>query len=300
MTTTLTPALNLDLLAAAPSIGEQNAAATTHTMIRTFIENESTLSKYSIETQLHGSYKNSTNVRRESDVDIGAMSEQIFLYDISGLPADQVARFHETTSAGSFTFQEYRNDVLASLRRKYGSEVIDGNKAITISGNTYRLSADILPCVEFHHYWDYMRSSGNYAKGIAFLTKDGKRVVNFPQQHFENMTTKNTATNEYFKGCVRIMKRIRNDLICDRVISEKHSPSCYIESLLWNAPNVLFSGGYSAAMRGVLAHLYKTLDDGSATSYVQANRVYVLFHSEFWSMGQAKELILYVWSRIFP
>jgi len=291
--------VNLETLASAPSITEQNAAAATHIIIHTFLEGVSSLKKYSVDTRLHGSYKNSTNVSRNSDVDIGAQSDQIYLYDVSGLPQDQLARFKETTSPGTFTFEDYRRDILASLRSQYGPQVIDGNKAITIPGNTYRLPADVLPCVEFRHYWNYQSGPGSFATGITFLTKQGNRIVNFPQQHFDNLTTKNMATGEYFKGCIRIMKRIRNDLVRDGAIDERHSSSCYLESLLWNAPDTLFKGGYPTAIREVLLHLYKELDGGSATSYVQANNVYLLFHSEFWSVAQAKELVSLVWNRIF-
>lgn len=278
---------------------EQAAAAATHNRIRTFLEGVSSLEKYAIDTRLHGSYKNSTNVARESDVDIGALSDQIYLYDVSGLPQDQLARFKETTSRGTFTFQDYRRDLLAALQTEYGSTVIDGNKAITIPGNTYRLPADVLPCVEFHHYWDYQQSPGRFATGIAFLTKDGNRIVNFPQQHFDNMTAKNTASGEYFKGCVRIAKRIRNDLVQEGIIDQRHSPSCYLESLLWNAPTTLYQGGYSTAMQDVLRHLYGRLDGGNTANFMQANNVYILFHDAFWSVPKAKELVTLIWNRIF-
>jgi len=135
-------------LSVAPSETESAKAARTHTAIREHLESDEALKKYSIETYLQGSYKNSTNVRGDSDVDMGSLTENIYYYDVSDLPQDTTQfgtkSLQESVKASiepaSFTFDDYRRDVLASLQRKYGyGDVLDGNKAITIKGNTYRL-----------------------------------------------------------------------------------------------------------------------------------------------------------------
>src|SRR5690242_13716822 len=190
---TVTAQRDLVTLASAPSQTERDKAARTHNAIREHLENDPALAKYRVDTYLQGSYKNSTNVRGDSDVDMGSLTNEVFHYDTNWLPTTQ--RYEYGTArgslkesveaslnklgAGGFTYRQYRADVLASLRRRYGESVKDGNKAITIPGNTYRLDADVLPCNAFRQYYD-RGSDASYHEGIVFFTNDNVRVVNFP------------------------------------------------------------------------------------------------------------------------
>ena len=106
---TLTVKINLDLYAAAPTKSEQEKAAHTHQTIRSFLESEPSLSRYEIDTFLQGSYKNSTNVRKDSDVDRGALTTKVFFQNMPtddssqvGGPARQlVVLLHGLGAAGS-------------------------------------------------------------------------------------------------------------------------------------------------------------------------------------------------------
>ncbi len=71
--------LNLTALAAAPSQTEQDNAARTHRIIREYLESVPSLARYRIDTFLQGSYKNSTNVRQDSDVDIGSRTSEVYI-----------------------------------------------------------------------------------------------------------------------------------------------------------------------------------------------------------------------------
>lgn len=300
----LTPVLDLNALASAPSKTEQDSAARTQMEIREYLAQVPSLSHYNIDTFLHGSYKNATTVRRESDVDVGSFSDRIYFSDHENLTPDDIARWREARTDATFTFEQYRSDVLQALVRKYGRAVRDGNKAIEIQGEGSRMSADVLPCVSYRYYWRYTGQSSDYTDGIAFKDKQGKITSNFPHQHFEGLTDKNLRTNGTFKGCIRILKSIRLDLIERGEMDDKFAPSCYIESLLWNVPDGAYIGGYPLAMQTVLGHLYADITEkvqqGKERDYLQANGYFFLFHPQFWSTQKAISFILSAWGEIFP
>jgi hypothetical protein len=309
-TMTVTAKRDLVELSLAPSPTEQEKAARTHTAIREHLETDEALKRYAIDTYLQGSYKNSTNVRGDSDVDMGSVTDNIFYYDMSDLPADPTQygekSIREATEAeiqpAPFTFQDYRRDVLASLKRKYG-DVVDGNKSLFVPGNTYRLDADVLPCTSFRWYYTNWQGRASYHTGISFFTKANEQVVNFPKQHFDNLAAKDQRNDGKVKGCIRIFKRIRNELEDRGEWDRKRSPSYYLESLVWNAPDSEFSGGYSSVVQNVLAHLWNDLrekkEKGDLQSYLQANEVFVLFHPKFWNVDDALAFIDAVWRAVF-
>lgn len=304
----------LATLALAPSETETKRAARTHNKIRDHLEGDPALSKYSISTFLQGSYKNSANVRGDSDVDMGCMSEDTFFYDLDELPDEPVRSTYggfvkslreevqESIGPASYSYWDYRRDVYASLKLEYGS-VEDGDKAIRVDRNTHRLDADVLPCISFRMYYKNHLGRAAYHEGIAFLTSTGKRIVNFPKQHFENLGGKDRANNNKVKGCVRIIKRLRNELEDAGRWDRKRSPSFYLESLVYNVPNSEFSGGYAAVLQNVLAYLWNDLRDkrgrADISSYVQANEIFYLFHPEFWNVDDALAFIDEIWKAAF-
>jgi hypothetical protein len=309
---------DLEGLAAAPSQSEREKAARTHTMIREYLETAPALKKYRIDTFLQGSYKNSTNVRGDSDVDLGSETHEVFYYDTEWLPStaqdqygrpkislkESVDKSLSNLGKGDFTFVDYRADVLASLASEYGAHaVIDGNKAITVRGNTNRLDADVLPCISFRQYFQDSYGQARFHDGIAFFTKQLHRIVNFPKQHFDNLAVKDQRTGGKVKGCIRILKRIRNDLEEHGQWDRRRSPSFYLESLVWNAPDDHFVGGYDSVLENVLRRLYRDLHRHSATderdAYTQANQIFPLFHSRFWNEDDAKAFITMVWADVF-
>lgn len=309
---------DLEGLAAAPSQSEREKAARTHTMIREYLETAPALKKYRIDTFLQGSYKNSTNVRGDSDVDLGSETHEVFYYDTEWLPSTVQNQYGQPTLSlkesvdkslsnlgkGAFTFVDYRADVLASLTSEYGADaVIDGNKAVTVRGNTYRLDADVLPCISFRQYYQDSQGRARFHDGIAFFTKRLDRIVNFPKQHFDNLAAKDQRNGGKVKGCIRILKRIRNDLEERRQWDRRRSPSLYLESLVWNAPDGHFSGGYDSVLENVLGYLYRDLNAKKATNersaYAQANNIFPLFHSRFWNEDDAMAFIATVWATVF-
>ena len=307
---------DLVALSSAPSQTERDKAARTHTAIREHLETDSALSKYRIDTFLQGSYKNSTNVRGDSDVDAGSFTNEVFYHDTSWLPTDtryaygrQLVSLKESVDEeigqfgpGGFTFTEYRADVLASLKKKYGDSVKDGKKAIKVCGNTYRLDADVLPCMAFRQY--YQSGTGaSYHDGIVFFVNGYQRVSNFPHQHYKNLSSKDQKNDGKVKGTIRIVKRIRNELEESGQWDRKRSPSYYIEGLIWNVPDWYFSGRYDEILPPLLKYLWNDLTEkkakGGLDSYSQANNILLLFHSQFWNVDDAIALIEKIWGSVY-
>jgi hypothetical protein len=307
---------DLVALALAPSQTEREKAARTHNAIREHLETDPALSKYKVDTYLQGSYKNSTNVRGDSDVDMGSLTNEVFHYQTDWLPTEprrgygyvtkslkeSIEESLQSLPAGSFSFWQYRADVLSSLQRKYGDSVEDGNKAIKVRGNSYRLDADVLPCMSFRQYFQ-RGSEASYHNGITFFKKPHEQVVNFPHQHFTNLSDKDQRSDGKVKGCARILKRLRNEFEENRTWDRKRSPSYYLEGLLWNVPDGHFQGNYDSVLQNVLAFLWEDLTEkkkqGDLTSYSQANNIFVLFHPNFWNVDDALAFILKVWQAIY-
>lgn len=299
---------DLAKLALAPSKTEMERAAATHNQIREYLVSDSALQKYKISTYLQGSYHNSTNVRGESDVDMGSLTREVFYHETAWLPKTagyvegrRVSSLREAVdesidkmSRGAFTFKEYRADVLASLRRKYGTDVVDGNKAIAVNGNTSRLDADVLACTVFRQY-DNRGEEVTYHTGIMFMDKANARHVNFPDQHYNNLAAKDQRNGNRVKGCVRILKRVRNELEDAGQWNRKRSPSYYLEGLVWNVPDRHFQGNYDTVLPAVLKFLWNDLTEkkanGELGTYGQANNIIRLFGEQFWNVDDALAFI---------
>lgn len=295
MTPAVASLVELDTLANAPSETELQKAAYTQDQIRTILETDERLKKYKITTFLHGSYKNRTNVRRESDVDIGVYSPVMYFSKTVGLDDQELLQFRKSWTPSSLTYDQYRADVLAVLQSAYGQSIEDGNKAIRVAGNSTRLPADILPCVEYRRYWRYTGQPSDYTEGISFQDKQTKLHANYPDQHYNRLVLMNGATSGYLKGTIRVWKRLRHSLINAGYLDPKDAPQCYIEGLLSCVPHELFGDGYDTTMRRVLGHLHADLEGviagTSTTVYRQANGILKLFHDDFWSAKSALLLV---------
>ena len=305
--------VDLFKLSVAPTPAEQEKAKRIHTQIRAHLESDPNLAKYSVNTRLQGSYRHSTNVREDSDVDMNCRTASIYQSELNWLnktPAhtgqpSELQRYEATRIPASFTFLDYRADVLASLIRKYGSSVVNGNKAIKVAGNTNRMDADVLPCIEHRRYRYFNSSTDNdFARGVAFQAKNGGRwFINYPEQNHENLTTKNVATGGKVKDTVRIVKRIRNLMSAAGSWDMERSPSFYLECLIWNAPSYLFDGSHGDVVFNVLKYLHSDLTEKKGTqelnSYKQTNDIFFLFHNDFWNVDDAIAFIERAWGFVF-
>lgn len=196
---------------------------------------------------LQGSYKNDTNVYAESDVDIVIVLDEIYSYETGDLKPDEVAKFASYGSAATYTYADFKRDVLAHLKARYGGSVQAGKKAILVPGSGNRRDADVLVAIRHRRYTRFQNSlDQNYYEGICFYTADGTRIANYPEYHSDNATSKHQSSNSWFKPTARTFKNIRNKLVADGWIEDGLAPSYFIEGLLYNVPNHRFGGSHTA------------------------------------------------------
>lgn len=224
---------------------------------------------------LQGSYKNDTNVYGDSDVDVVMRLDQTFYEDLSYISEQEAQLFRAARSDATYTLQEFKRDVTAWLVDQYGSDVQPGKKAVYVRGNGTRRSTDVLICCK-HYRYKYFKDWGNQSanEGVSFLTSDGNRIDNFPQQHHDNCTKKHQDTNKWFKHTVRAYKNLRNMMIEKKLIEPDLAPSYFLEGLLWNVPPGRFGGSEQQNFLDTL----QWLREADRSKFACANDLYYLFH----------------------
>lgn len=241
---------------------------------------------------LQGSYGNDTNIYADSDVDVVIATSSIYYYDDSELPEAQKAAFHAATgSGGGYSYNQFKADVLAQLKKKFGASVKPGKKAIFVEGSGARRDADVLAAVQHRRYTKYNSVYDNhYYEGICFWTSDGTKIINYPKYHSANCTTKHQATNSWFKPCVRILKNMRNSMIDNGYLAEGVAPSYFVEGMLYNVPNNLFGGTYHQTIADAL----NWIKDTDRSKLVCANERYMLLHPTSPVTWRAEQLQTYL------
>jgi predicted nucleotidyltransferase len=237
--------------------GAITTSKNTHESIRyALTSNNSKIKDKNVEIFLQGSYKNSTNIRGDSDVDVVVKLNNIFYKDL--LNDYERSLYSRDFSSANYSWYDFRQDVLETLIEYYGRwNIEEGNKSIKIEEGSNRLPADVVVCTQYRKYISYNGYSDNeYIEGINFFTlRENRQVVNFPKQHYDNGVEKNRKTNGLFKPVTRIFKNMKSYLIDSGDIEKKIAPSYFIENLLYNVPDNKFTGSYQNTVFNILEWL---------------------------------------------
>jgi Nucleotidyltransferase domain len=220
--------------------------AWTRSVLHDALDHAKRLESLDVEIYVQGSYANDTNVRKDSDVDLVAQLKLPLEEDVSRLTPPEVELFYQHYGETDYGWEEFREDVLRSLRE--GFFVKEGNKSIDITDidSLLRLPADILPAIEFRRYLAFPSLAGEvYNEGVFFRDASGQAIVNFPKQHLVNGRAKDWATGGRFKQVVRVFKNARRHETAD--VDKDLAPSYFIECLLYNVPNRYFRVSLSRA-----------------------------------------------------
>jgi len=130
---------------------EQAKAENAERMIREAIWEHDALAEMEIEVFAQGSYKNNTNVREDSDVDICVCLMRPFFADFS--MAEGITERDAGLSDSNYTYEEFKSEVGAALVSKFGQAgVTRGDKAFDVHENSYRVDADVVACLEHRRY----------------------------------------------------------------------------------------------------------------------------------------------------
>lgn len=266
----------------------QNALTHSASPIRDFISNGN------VKIYLQGSYKNDTNIRGDSDVDVIVELIQTFHSNkIELTPAEY--QLHESTySTASYQWADFRTDVIAALEAYFGTSYVDqtGNKSLKVLPNSGRLRADVVPVTSYRRY-NYFRGDSNHSKelGVLFYHRTtGKEIINYPDHHYRHGVIKHQNTGDQYKKIVRILKNARSYLIDKGILDKKKAPSYFLQSLVYNVPDDHFSGDISTATRNVLNYLYNE----DVSNFISQNNQHALFGpaEEQWNIPDARETII--------
>ena len=242
--------INEKLLQTWTNIGAKQSSTATYNSIRHALAQHSRLNEMSYSVYLQGSYKNSTNIRGDSDVDVVVETDNIFCtdqYNLSDSERSLIAWFGQG---------DFKTNVKNALTAHYGYNAVKesrSGKCLKVSGNSNRLNADVVPCMKYKNYYN-----GNHtASGIAFWLNSGLKIINYPNLHYKNGLQKNKQCDDRYKPIVRIFKNARNAI-------SNEFPSYFLECLLYNVPSHYFrnSKSYPDNFFQILKHLDEAKIDG--------------------------------------
>ncbi len=293
-------ALSEAQLAAWSRAGANASSATAYASIQNAIKASTALTGHNIEVYLQGSYKNSTNIRGESDVDIVVQCHDVFFYGLERLDPYPIIKsaVKERIDAlpdATYSWDTFRSDVLAALMAYYGAgRLKNGNKCLAVAdaGGT-GISADVVPCFD-HRLYVLEDGVPTVVDGMAFLTRtERRRVENYPKRHYENGVLKNAAASQNYKPLVRIFKNARSALVDAGAITDATAPSYFVECMVYNVPSARFAGSTWVQVYGsVLSYLCRNPID----AFICGNDVVPLFgpSPEQWNVDDARVFLDYL------
>lgn len=264
--------------------GSVQGSANTYASIQNALSQVNNLKQnVDFEVYLQGSYKNDTNIRGDSDVDVVVQINSIFKHDLEALSLEEKASFYKTYSDATYTWSDFKRDVFSCLRNYYGWNMVDeGNKSLKVKASGNRLPADVVVCIQYRKYKSfYSFGIQNYVEGMCFWTRDENRlVINFPKRHYDNGVYKNASTNGMYKPIIRMMKNARRYLVDNKLLADGVAPGYFIECLLFNAPNNLFKRPLYNTYLGLISWMVTALKDSSYQNFLCQNQVTKLYGNE--------------------
>jgi hypothetical protein len=277
-------------------------------MIRDAINAYSPLASRDIKIIPQGSYRNNTNVRQESDVDICVCCMEPFFDDYS------MARYGRAESgvvhASYYPYAQFKNEVGAALINKFGAlGVHRGDKAFDVHANTYRVDADVVAAFAHRRYEEAVSGPlpgmfiRNWIKpeGTQFYADSGgAAIVNWPEQQYRNGVAKNTAIGNRFKWATRVLKNFKYDMEAngnaDQKKAAKEAPSYLCECLMFNVPDFIGNSPRKYVRNAIVYAHRETKLDGGWNEWAEVNDLKYLFRGiHAWTREQANTFLLRVW-----
>lgn len=281
-----------------PSRTETDKYENALTAIRKAISTDKHLSGLDISVLVQGSYRARTNIRQDSDVDICVRHNGVFFADYPAGKTDKDFG-HDN---GGMSFYDYKDMIQSALESYFGKgSVARGKKAFDVHSNSYRIDADVIPTFEYQWYTGELNHDGtpHYHSGVAFVPDGGHRIINWPEQTYNNGTERNLITGRRYKRVVRILKRLRNDMQENKISESFDMASFLVECLVWNAPVEAFGHDtYTDILRHVIADVWNAMrDEDSCSEWGEVNELKYLFRTaQPWSRQEASLFLDAAWN----
>ncbi len=137
-------------------------------------------------------------------------------------------------------WQSFRRHALNAMRARFRDNVSACRKTLKIAKGETQADADLVVTLSFR-------------EGIGCCLPDKRRwVVSYPHQHHQRGLNKEQTTNRRFKRVIRMFKTARNHAVDEVLIGRYVAPSYFIECLLFNVPDELFSRRLESTFADVL------------------------------------------------
>jgi hypothetical protein len=286
-----------------PSETEEAKAGRAARMVRESLREHAALRDHNFDVVAVGSYRNNTNVRSASDVDLAAVLRSATYL---GLPGDgSITRESLGLGVATYELPQFRADISRALRERFGSsDIAPGKLTLTVGEGSARLGADVTPYLGHRRYRAApVGGAVQTCDGIETRPSDepNRRIIQWPEQHYSAGVAKNDATNHRFKRIVRILKCLRNEL-ADGPKAGGDAPSCFLEHAVFNAPNTSFNrqeGSYDEDVKAVLGFLWGAARDGSAKKFVEVSGMEWVFRpGETWTPALLEGFALAAWQHV--
>ncbi len=263
-----------------PGITEQERCENAERMVRDAICVHPAFKNRNMRVFLQGSYRNRTNVRMDSDIDVcvQCLDTVYFTFDHApGLTMEALG-----FSPSTYHFAELKQDVEDALVARFGRRYVDpGNKAFNISENTYRVTADVVPTFEHRAYFRDNLGNVSYASGTVLEDNcTGRLIYNWPDQHHRNGIRKREETSRQFKKKVRILKNLCNEMVEAGLPNAAKMASFLLECLVYNCSfNAFNQPTHYDDIRAVILESWNaTRSDQTAATMLEVNELKYLFH----------------------
>jgi len=169
------------------------------------------------------------------------------------------------------------------------------NKCLELRESQRSLAADVVPCYTYKEFYGH----DTFRQGTKIFPDRGGEIINWPQQHYENGVAKNDRTRRRFKGMVRAVKHLENEMLEKGLVDEV--PSYLLECLVFNIEDDCFGHDtLYADFRCVLARIYNgTMTDERCNEWVEVNDIKYLFRpSQRWTREQAHDFATRAWTYV--
>ena len=291
-----------------PSETEEAIGVNAAKMISDAVREYEPRKKRSVGVHAGGSYRDNTNTRLGSDIDIATVGHESFYYELppDGIPSAQILNFKEA----EYGLVQFRKHVREALKAKFGSEGFqETNKTFGIHKSKRKLDADATVFCDHHLYTGKQKSNEDWIFGLGVETRPrdepAKRVIDWHQQHYEESATRNDATKLRFRRITRILKCLRDDMKKTGNAAAKNAAeqvcSFLIECLVCNAPDDCFNleeGSYYEDTKAVIRYLLtKTRTDEECKHFVEVSRLKSLFGStQAWTREKTNDFLQQAWN----
>ena len=275
------------------SQSEQEHQERAERMVREAIKNHPAFGGCSLRVFAKGSYKNNTNVRSDSDVDIAVECTECVYFD----NAQPGAHTSTGSYSGDWSPTKLRSELVAALYDKFPGQVdTSGSTAIRVNANTVRVDADIVPCFSYRYYF----SETSWRDGTRVYKKDLSHLKNYPDQQYKNGVAKNDRTGKSYKRAVRIMKRVENAMV--DAGTHREVPSYFVECLVYNCPDTILNRStWVETIKGVISHIFHELEGEEPSiepgRWLEVNEWKFLFtNSQPWTRRDARDFAKAAWN----